>query len=66
MNEEPLSQAESKFVAYYLREKYRIPVKNALIFWRKTPSIAAEWIKAGWQKPVTGDEIAKAAGRSVN
>lgn len=63
--DKPLSQAESKLVSDWLRTEYKIPVSNSLIFWRKRPAIAAEWINVGWHLKVTGNDVSRAAGRDV-
>lgn len=66
MDTKPFTQLESKFIADYLRQRHNIPVKNGLIFSRMSPSKAIEWIKAGWQKALTTEEIARAARRNLD
>jgi hypothetical protein len=61
--DKPLSQMESKLVSDWLRREKKFPVSNASMFWRKRPSLAAEWLRTGFKVPVTAEDIIKAAGR---
>lgn len=61
----PLSQEESKMLAHYLREKYKLDIKSALFFWRKTPEIAVVSVEALWDKKINFREVLLATGRLV-
>lgn len=61
----PLSQAESKMLTHYLREKYQLEIRDALFFWRKTPEVSVTAVDALWNKKINFREILLATGRLV-
>lgn len=66
MDNHPLSQAEARLVADFLRARYAIQVRNAFVLWKKQPTGVIDWLKATYPDVrVPVEKIAQAAGRDV-
>jgi hypothetical protein len=63
-NDVILSQAESKLLSDYLREKKFAEIPNGLVFWRKSPKEISESAKKKYGKELAVEIVLKAIGRT--
>ena len=62
------SQPEARKLAEWLREQFRLEIKNAFVFWRMTPDQAVAWVvkeDATLKDKVDARKLALAVGRNV-
>jgi hypothetical protein len=63
MNDEKLTQNESRFVVEWLRRERKLKVGYKLAFWNLRPTAVVDQVKRDWKVEVTPQEIVSAARR---